>query len=324
MTVVTRILACVQAQDARWSGTPGPLFLTLSSATGDLFTSTWAMSHPNAAGEVVPDGAASLAPLPLEHRRDPGDRPYYLIYADFNPYTVALETDEIAPAGARLVVRTDNLLRPRHVIVWGEADLPAGRGRLDAHEPPEIMTTPIPIALALDVAGVDLSSDNREGPQTMVLPAARPTRGRATAITRLLVVVGLGDDGNANTSAPVSVRVRRDSGLVVDADLADFDRLRPGEAKAWLVSDEVTSFDRTDLERRDRLSQDTVTLHVLGEEKAQIARVVVFGLSDGAVGAPAPMHPLVYAGMKTPLTSWVGGTTAAQRKLKLSLANYLP
>jgi hypothetical protein len=259
----------------------------------------------------------------VEHREDPTNRLYYLIYTDFDPYTVAVETDEIAPAGARLGIRTDNLLRPQHVAVWGEADLPAGRGRLDANEPPEIMTTPIPIALALDVEGIDLSSDNREGPQTMVLPAAAPTHGRSTAITRLLVVVGLGDDGNANTSSTVSVRVRRDSGLAVDADLAGFDLLRPGEARAWLIGEDVTPFDRTDLERRDRLSQDTVTLHVLGEEKAQIARVVVFGLPDPAEGEPAAVHPLVYAGMKTPLDAWVGGDNAAERKLKLSLANYL-
>jgi hypothetical protein len=186
------------------------------------------------------------------------------------------------------------------------------------------MTTPIPIALALDVDGVDLSSDNREGPQTMVLPAARPTRGRTSAITRLLVIVGLGSDGNASTTSPVSVRVRRDGGLVVDADLPDFDKLRPGEAKAWLVSEDVTPFDRNDLERRDRLSQDTVTLHVLGDGKARIARVVVFGLPDAAPGEPAAVHQLVYAGMKTPLDAWVGGTTSAQRKLRLRLANYLP
>jgi hypothetical protein len=323
MTLVTRIYAAVQVQDDRWSGSKGPLFLTLTGADVDLFTSTWAYTLPLHGGDLVYDGLAAVTLLPIEQRKDPLDTYYYDIFTDIDPYVVAVETNDIGPQGARLGVRGNNLIRPRHVAVWGEAALPRGRGRLDAHEPPPIMTTPIPIAVATGVEGVTLSGDNREGPQTMPVPVVAPTRGRDTPVTRLLVMVGLGNDPNAATSSSVSVRVRRDDGLVVDATLEGFSRLQSGQWKVWLISDDVTSFTRQDLDTRDLHHNDTVTLHVLGEDKAQIRAVVVFGLADPVAGTPRAVHQLVYAGMHGPLDAWIGGTTAADQKLRLELANYV-
>src|SRR5262249_4685946 len=157
-------------------------------------------------GDLVYDGLAAVTSLPIERREDPLDTFYYDVFPELDPYVVAVETNDIAPPGARLGARGNNLIRPRHVAVWSEADLPRGRGRLDRSEPPPIMTTPIPIAVATDVDGMSLSGDNREGPQTMPVPVVIPSRGRETPVTRLLVMVGLGDDRNAATSSSVSVR----------------------------------------------------------------------------------------------------------------------
>ncbi len=235
-----------------------------------------------------------------------------------------VESDDIAPAGVRLGIRTDNLLNPKHVLVWAEADLEAGRGRLDAHEPPEIIRTPIPLAAAFDLTGSEISSDNREGPQSIVIPLAHPSHGRAVPVARLVAMVRFGMDRNAGTTSAASLRVRRDGGLVADATLEGFEELRPGEWKAWSIVDDITPFDRNDIDRRDLHGNDTVTLHVLGTDKAQIASVIVFGLADPAADEPQVVHQLVYTGMKsTPLDAWVGGSSAAERKLKFTLANYL-
>jgi hypothetical protein len=85
----------------------------------------------------------------------------------------------------------------------------------------------------------------------------------------------------------------------------------------------VTPFTRRDLDTRDLHQDDTVTLHVLGNDKAQIRRVVVFGLADPVAGEPQTVHQLVYAGMNVPLDAWVGGASTADQKLHLELANYI-
>jgi hypothetical protein len=323
MTLVTRMYACVQVHNDPWSGTKGPLCITLAGVDGDLFASTWAHSLPVRGGDLVYDGMAVVTALPIERREDPWATDYYDIWPEIDPYVVTVETTRIVPAGVRLGIRGNNLVRPRHVVVWGEATLTRGRGRLDAHEPTPLMTTPIPIALATDVEGLRLSGDNREGPQTMPIALATPSRGRDTAIKRLLIIVGLGEDRNAGTSSSVSVRVRRDNGLIVDTNLEGFNRLQPGQWKAWLISDDVTSFTRRDLDTRDLHLDDTVTLHVLGDDKAQIRGVVVFGLADPVDGEPLTVHQLVYEGMRVPLNVWVGGTVAADQKLRFELANYI-
>src|SRR5215470_5550847 len=214
MSLVNDIHAVIDVGTSpAWVGTQSPLTLTISGGGADLFSGTWTGANQLGNGEAtVPLDRTGAARVPedTENRRqlaagggtfvrldlwDPGN---YVIWTDEDPYQTAIDTTVLDPSSIRLAARGNDLLRPRHVVVWGLT-----QARL-ANYPmaPGTVVTPVPLGLATDLSSIALSTDFREGMTSMLVPFLVPWRRANAALPERLVdtvvlTLGLGNDQNA-------------------------------------------------------------------------------------------------------------------------------
>jgi len=329
MPTVDRIHVVVDVEDDRYVGTNAPLNLTISGGGADLFEGTWTGANSLGNGDTVPrnrtgaalvasdtDGRRSLAndggPF---WRLDLWSKENYGVFeGDPNPYAVSFDTALLDPSSIRLAIRGSDLIYPRHIVVWGMADL-----RL-ANYPntPATVRTPVPLGMALNV-NRRLSTTFSEGSQSMLIPRVAPWVRAAgmgeRQVDQVIVTLGLGSDRDADTSSPVTCRVvAADDRLVCSQVLVGADVLRSNEWKTWLFS-ATTPFTWSEIMPVPAPPQPC-RLRVDGDNRLQVAHVYAFGI-DSTTTPPA-LLPLVHSAF---IDAWIGGDEST-REFLLQTANH--
>jgi hypothetical protein len=329
MPIVNEIHVVVDVEDDRYVGTNSPLNLTISGNGIDLFDGSWTGSNTLGFGDTVPRNrsGAALVPSDTENRRQLADSSglfvrsdlysdmSYFIYTDENPYAPSFDTAQLDPSSIRFGIRGADLLYPRHIIVWGLADLPLAN-YLTA---PATVRTPVPLGLALNV-NKRLSTTFSEGPQSMLIPRVAPWRRANPAdaerrVDQVIVTIGLGSDSNAPSPSPVSFRIlAADGTLLCSQTLEGADSLRSGEWKTWLFP-VTTPFTWSDIMPIPPPPQPC-RLRVEGENMLQVAHVYAFGIDSSST--PAAILPLVHSAN---IDTWIGGEEQSREYL-LQTANH--
>ena len=280
----------------------------------DIRKRIWSSTHDNWRLIVNVEGVDVVRQLfrPVEHfgevwvtfARDFPPEGFAVLYAygdmtvqgDLVPTDVAIDGAGLNPSSLRIETLGADLLRPERIIAWG----------WDANR--------AVVPLAAQLSPPNVSSDPDEGLTSIPLGLAE-SGDDATAFTEVLVYIERSTDRNGGSKAPVSLRFARDDGTLVDAvGLDGFDRLDSDDrvADIWHLGG-LASLSRTDAHG------DLVpTLRIDGPDNAQIARAVVFGLSNE--GPRPTLIPLVdFTAGDGGLSGWLGPNNGGDRDLRLPL-----
>ncbi len=292
MAIIDSLGLAVHVREFRHSSSGSNWSLIANSDGQDIFHARMMVSPPAGATYVTvprfgPEGFASVYAF--------GSFPF----GNFGVGgTLELDTGPFDPSSIRLELRGDDLLRPRHLLLWGID--PGG--------------AVVPLTVDLDV-GVNLSDDEGEGFGSMPLTLV-DSGDDATLFNEIVVLVSLANNANAPTRQPVSLRIERaDGDLVWASGLEDFHALEQNgrNTRIWSLSD-------TNLVRRvDALGPVVPKLRVDGPDNAMIQAVVAFGVNrDGPRLLAVPLvHHVPSLAESNP---WVGTSTSPEgREMDLPL-----
>jgi hypothetical protein len=289
-----------------WVGTNSALTLTISGGGSDLFVGSWTGANQLGGGfPTVPIDRTGPARVPVDtqNRRDLAEGgPFvktdlwsptnYLIFQDEDPYQPTVDTTVLDASSIRLATRGPDLLRPRHIVVWGLTN-----ARL-ANYPmaPATVPTPVPLGIATGLTSVALSTDFREGMTSFLVPRMAPWRRANPALPErrvdtVVLTIGLGDDHNAPTPGPVTFQIRSADGrLLCSQALEGADEIRPSEWKTWVFA-VATPFTWSEIVPVPPPPQPC-RLQVDNDNKLQVARVYAFGMDT--TSTPMAALPLVH------------------------------
>jgi hypothetical protein len=308
MPFVNEIHVVVDVEDDRYVGTNDALTLTVSGGGADLFVGSWTGSNTLGNGQTVPQNrtGAALVPLDTDTRRglaknsnpvardDLWSAISYYIFQDENPYAFGFDTAQLDPSSIRLGILGSDLLYPRHIVVWGLADLRLA----NYQDAPATVRTPVPLGLALNV-NRRLSNTYSEGPQSMLIPRVAPwarsdAAGGERRVDQVILTLGIGSTESAAASSSATQMMFRifsaDGTLLCSQVLPEAQLLRPGEWKSWLLP--VTRpFTWSEVMPVPPPPQPC-RLRIDGGDSIRVSRIFVFGI-DSTTNPPA-MLPLVH------------------------------
>lgn len=328
MPIVNEIHVIVDVEDDRYVGTNDPLNLTISGGGVDLFEGTWTGANLLGSGQTVPQNrtGAALVPRDTEWRRKAGGGPFvssdfrhrenYLVYTDVeDPYALGVDTAQLDPSSIRLSIRGGDLIYPRHIVVWGVADLPL------ANYPgaPATLRTPVPLGMALNV-NRRLSSTFSEGPQSMLIPRVAPwvranPPGGERRVDQVILTLGLGPSPNApavTRTTAVTFRIVTANGTEVCTQALDgATSLRSSEWKTWLFP-VTTPFTWPEIMPTPPPPQPC-RLRVDDGDSIRLSHVFAFGI-DSTTSPPA-LLPLVHISNTDGTELLIGGEPMPERLL---------
>ena len=290
MTTLAQICMGIHIREGRWSSSGDEWHLIVNSAGADVLNKTVSYTHLGAGtGQIVTVGpdARQFPPGGFARVYIFGERVLTgtPLFSDQVSAQFAVETALLEASSLRFGIHGRDLIRPRHVLLWGY----------------DAAMAVVPLALDVDLSA-EVSEDESEGPSSIALTLV-DSGSDSTPLNEVMLYVELTSDRNAGTHQPASFSVEdADGAILFQSDLEDFQQLEPDtrsgvtwsdgadsrNAMIWRLADTSPAFSRVDSQGRPVV----VKLSVTGADDAMIQAVVAFGVNRS--GARPAVVPLVH------------------------------